>query len=68
MVFTVPFDGFAYGDIEVTECVVNGKEYSGDGLDTKVNAIFTESADDKTDKTDKTDSPAQSENSSYTQA
>jgi hypothetical protein len=62
VVFTVPFDGFAYGDIEVTECVIDGKEYSGDKLKSKVSAIFTESADETTD------SVPQSENNSYTEA
>lgn len=42
IVFTVPFDGYAFGEVSVTECSENGKKLEGEELDEKLAEIFSD--------------------------
>lgn len=50
LVLTVPFDGYAFGDITVSELTVDGKKYEGDELKDKLNEIFIGNSDSSSNK------------------
>lgn len=61
IVLTVPFDGYAFGDITVSELTVDGKKYEGDELKDKLNEIFIGDSDSSSEKEN-------GSNSEYTKA